>query len=70
MMSIELRIAENYRDVQRRIEAACHRAGRSAADVKLVAVTKYARLEWVRELIAVGVCDLGESRPQQLFERT
>jgi pyridoxal phosphate enzyme (YggS family) len=69
-MSIESRIAENFRDVQQRIDAACQRAERSSSDVKLVAVTKYAELEWVQELIKLGVCELGESRPQQLFERT
>ena len=70
MMSIESRIAENYRDVQNRIEAACQRAERSSSDVKLVAVTKYAKQEWMQELIKLGVCDLGESRPQQLLEKT
>jgi pyridoxal phosphate enzyme (YggS family) len=69
MSSTELQIAANYRDVHQRIEAACARAGRSASSVKLVAVTKYADIEWVRDLLAVGVIDLGESRPQQLVER-
>lgn len=69
-MSIESRIAENYGDLQRRIEAACQHAQRPSSDVKLVAVTKYAQVEWIQELIQLGVCELGESRPQQLIERT
>jgi pyridoxal phosphate enzyme (YggS family) len=69
MMSIESRIAGNYRDVQHRIDVACQQAGRSSSDVKLVAVTKYAKVEWVQKLIKQGVCDLGESRPQQLLGR-
>ncbi len=32
-------------------------------------MTKYARLEWVRELLRLGVRLLGESRPQQFAER-
>ena len=68
-MTLESLIEENCRRVRERMEAACVRVGRSAADVKLVAVTKYAQLEWMRALIAIGVRDLGESRPQQLLER-
>lgn len=63
------RIAENVRAVQERMESACARVGRSADEVKLVAVTKYARMEWVWELLELGLIDLGESRPQQLVER-
>ena len=37
--------------------------------MKLIAVTKYAELDWVRNLVEVGVSDLGESRPQQLLHR-
>ena len=63
------RIAANRDEVLRRIGAACARADRDPRAVRLVAVTKYARLEWVRDLIALGVSDLGEGRPQQLDER-
>lgn len=63
------RISENLRAVQDQIAAACRRAGRAADEVALVAVTKYAELDWVRELIPLGVNQLGESRPQQLIAR-
>ena len=63
------RIAENHRKVGERIAAACARRGRSPESVTLVAVTKYAELEWVRALAELGARDLGESRPQQLAER-
>jgi PLP dependent protein len=69
MPQTESRIAENYHRVMQRIESACRRAGRAAGDVRLVAVTKYARFEWVRSLVNQGAVDLGESRPQQLAER-
>ena len=55
--------------MRRRIEAACARSGRDPAAVRLVAVTKYAPMEAVRELVALGHRDLGENRPQQLLER-
>ncbi len=70
-MSSELTslIASNLAVVQGRIRDAAQRAGRDASDVQLVAVTKYAELPWVRELVRAGVSMLGESRPQQLVER-
>lgn len=68
-MSLESVIVQNYRSVCERIAAAAKRAGRNASDITLVAVTKYAKLEWVRALVALGVTELGENRPQQLHER-
>ena len=62
-------LAENLRRVRERMETACARVGRSGGDVTLVAVTKYAELDWVRALVGLGVTDLGESRPQQLVFR-
>ena len=56
-------------DVRGRMAAAAARAGRPADDVRLVAVTKYVGLDEIRALIAAGCMDLGESRPQQLWER-
>ncbi len=49
--------------------AACRRAGREPESVTLVAVTKYAELDWIRALIGLGVLQLGENRPQQLVAR-
>ncbi|MFA5190315.1 MAG: YggS family pyridoxal phosphate-dependent enzyme [Verrucomicrobiia bacterium] len=58
-------IAENLAAVRARIQAAASRAGRSAADVQLVAVSKTHPPEIVREAIAEGVTVLGESRIQE-----
>jgi len=69
MTTIAAQIAENLQADRQRIAAACARCGRSAADVQLVAVTKYAEPTWVRALLDLGVRDLGESRPQQLVQR-
>lgn len=66
---IRARLIENLRSVRDQIAAACQRAGRPADQVTMVAVTKYAELEWVRELVDLGVTELGESRPQQLTKR-
>ncbi|MBT6156739.1 MAG: YggS family pyridoxal phosphate-dependent enzyme [Planctomycetaceae bacterium] len=69
MMAVKTQIAENLSRVRERIAAACGRADRDPASVRLVAVTKYAELEWVCALVEQGVTELGESRPQQLVER-
>jgi pyridoxal phosphate enzyme (YggS family) len=63
------RIEDNLRSIETRIAQACQRAGRLRTDVTLVAVTKYADLQWVEALIASGQTELGENRPQQLWER-
>lgn len=48
---------------------ACRIAGRSSDSVQLIAVTKYAKVEWIEGLIALGLNQFGENRPQQLVER-
>lgn len=63
------RIAENVSAVRSRIAAAAVRSGRDANDVSLVAVTKYVGLPEIEALIASGCYDLGESRPQSLWEK-
>jgi pyridoxal phosphate enzyme (YggS family) len=69
MSPLQQRLAENLAALRDEMQSACDRAGRSMNDVTLVAVTKYAEPDWVRELAALGVSDLGENRPQQLVER-
>lgn len=62
-------LSQNLSAVRHRIESSCRRAGRDARQVRLVAVTKSARLEWIRELVELGQYDLAENRPQQLLDR-
>ena len=69
MSSEQSIIADNLASVLSKIENAARRAGRDPAEVRLVAVTKYAELNWVKHLIQAGIKTLGESRPQQLTER-
>lgn len=69
MNAIHRQLQENLAEVREAIAGACRRAGRSPDSVELIAVTKYAEWSWVEELIELGACQLGESRPQQLIER-
>jgi PLP dependent protein len=62
-------VAQSVAEVRQRVAAAAVRSGRRAEDVQLVAVTKYVGSAEVRALVAAGCTDLGESRPQQLWER-
>lgn len=63
------RLADNLARVRETIAAAAARSGRSVDDVTLVAVTKYTTLPITQRLVELGCHDLGESRPQQLWER-
>ena len=69
VISIANTIDENVRVIRERMAAACRRAGRDPQTVTLVAVTKYAEIEWIRALVGLGALELGESRPQQLALR-
>ena len=62
-------IAENLAGVRERIAAAAHAAAEIRQPITLVAVTKYATTESIAALIQAGCRDLGESRPQQLWQR-
>lgn len=68
-MSLDEIVACNYRGVIERIAAASARVGRDPKETTLVAVTKYAQIEWVQALVRHGATELGESRPQQLAAR-
>jgi PLP dependent protein len=63
------RISENLSRVRGRIAEAAARSGRTADAVRLVAVTKYVSAEVARSLFEAGCRDLGESRPQVLWEK-
>lgn len=62
-------LAERYELVKSRVEAAAKRSGRSARDILVVAVTKHALPEQVREILALGHRDLGENRVQHLIQQ-
>ncbi|MEN6457693.1 MAG: YggS family pyridoxal phosphate-dependent enzyme [Thermoguttaceae bacterium] len=69
MSNAVARIAENVAEVRGRIATAAARSGRAADAVTLVAVTKYVSDEAVRGVVAAGCKELGESRPQQIWQR-
>ena len=64
-------IAENLQSIGERIFDAAHRSGRSAKEIRLVAVTKYSQPSdgVIDALLEAGCHDLGEARPQSLVEK-
>lgn len=62
-------LAEKLDEIKERIAAAATKARRDPAEVTLVAVTKTAAPEQIREILTLGVSDLGESRVQVLTQR-
>ncbi len=60
---------ERYALVKDRVAAAATRAGRKPDDIILVAVTKFADPEDIRELMQLGHRDFGENKVQQLIQR-
>ncbi|HJS08981.1 MAG TPA: YggS family pyridoxal phosphate enzyme, partial [Pirellulales bacterium] len=62
-------IADNLHRVRERIARAAESTGRTEDDITLVGVTKYVGPREAAELVAAGCRDLGESRPQALWQR-
>jgi pyridoxal phosphate enzyme (YggS family) len=62
-------LAANLAGVEARVQAACDRSGRARNEVTLVAVTKTVSAEIAAALVELGVSNLGESRPQELWKK-
>jgi len=62
-------VRDNLAIIRENIEAACQRAGRDPADIRIVAVTKYVSVERAREALEAGITDLGENRDDGLLQK-
>ena len=67
--ALQASLQARLNQVDGRIAAACVRVGRARSDVTLVAVTKTVGVEVAACLPALGVLDLGENRPQELWHK-
>jgi pyridoxal phosphate enzyme (YggS family) len=61
-----VKISEKIERVKDTINSVCARVGRDLGEIKLVIVTKSATFEQIKEVLQLGVTDLGENRVQQL----
>ena len=59
-------VCENYKEVEKRVEEACKRAGRKRAEVTLIAVSKTKPVSMIEELLPLNVRDFGENKVQEL----
>ncbi|MDR2163768.1 MAG: YggS family pyridoxal phosphate-dependent enzyme [Clostridiales Family XIII bacterium] len=62
-------ISENLDSVMQRIAAAAERSGRSASDVRLVAVSKTRTPDEIKSAIEAGALDLGENKVQEITSK-
>lgn len=62
-------IRGNLDTVMEKIEKAAKKSGRSAGDIKVVAVTKTVESERILKIIDEGIPDLGENRVQELTKK-
>ena len=62
-------IRENVERIQENIKHAALKSGRSADDITLIGVTKTIDCERIRELLDVGVNNLGENRVQEFLPK-
>jgi pyridoxal phosphate enzyme (YggS family) len=67
--SIRQLLAARLVAVEERIANACGRSGRQRDDVNLIAVTKTISIETAALLPELGLHDLGENRPQELWRK-
>ncbi len=63
------KVQQNLEVVLERISVAADKSNRSAKDITLVGVTKYVGIPESRSLLQAGCKVLGESRPQQLWQK-
>ena len=66
---MDTRLRENLDRVRAAIAEAAAASGRSTADICLIGVTKYVDLKTTQALFDLGCHDLGESRPQLLWNK-
>lgn len=69
MESLQSLVTRNLADVRERIARAAESVGRAPSEITLVGITKYVTSREIAALVDAGCTHLGESRPQQLWQR-
>jgi pyridoxal phosphate enzyme (YggS family) len=62
-------LAANWADVRRRVDEACHAAGRDPAEVTILPVSKTFDAETVRAAMALGLHRFGENKVQEIRDK-
>jgi PLP dependent protein len=69
METLQSLVVRNLADVRERIARAAESVGRGPSEITLVGITKYVSSREIAALVDAGCTHLGESRPQQLWQR-
>ena len=62
-------VTESLKEVEKKVEEACKRAGRERSEVTLIAVSKTKPVEMLQEVYDTGVRDFGENKVQELSDK-
>lgn len=62
-------VVENLAEVEKHVQEACDRTGRSRDEVTLIAVSKTKPVSMIEELLPGGTRDFGENKVQELCEK-
>lgn len=62
-------LAENLKQVEENIKAACQKSGRKREEVTLVAVSKTKPVSMLREIYDCGIREFGENKVQEICEK-
>lgn len=62
-------IRENLEEVERKISAACERAGRDRSEVTLIAVSKTKPVSMLTEAYDTGIREFGENKVQEMMDK-
>ncbi|MCG7342794.1 YggS family pyridoxal phosphate-dependent enzyme [Sporosarcina sp. ACRSL] len=60
-------LQQRIQKIEEEIQTVCNRSGRNRQDVTIVAVTKQVSAKRTKEVIELGITDLGENRPEGLL---
>lgn len=63
------RLSENWQTLQQQVSEAAIRSGRDPDSVQIIGVSKYVDAEMTHALVEAGCRQLGESRPQQMWQK-
>ena len=62
-------VRENLEEVEKRIQAACFRAGRDRSEVTLIAVSKTKPVSMLQEAYDSGIREFGENKVQEMMDK-
>ena len=62
-------VKENLQEVEKKIEAACRRAGRARSEVTLIAVSKTKPVSMLQEAYSAGIREIGENKVQEMMDK-